>query len=58
MIERAAGAAASALVLVMTAAIPVAAKAEVLEDVGTVLAVVDPATTPDFPVGVPHAGRL
>jgi hypothetical protein len=32
-------------------AVPVAAKTEVLEDVGTVLAVVDPATTPDFPVG-------
>jgi hypothetical protein len=48
-----AGAAASALFLVVTTAIPVAAKAEVLEDVGTVLAVVGPATTADFLVGSP-----
>jgi hypothetical protein len=39
------------LLLTAIIATPVAAKAEVLEGVGTVLAVVDPATTPDFPVG-------
>ena len=46
-----AGLAAAGLSLIVATAVPVAAKSEVLEDVGTVLAVVDPATTVDFPAG-------
>ena len=48
---RIAVAATAALFMVASLAVPAAAKAEVLEGVGTVVAVVDPATTPGFPAG-------
>lgn len=42
-------AAGAGLLMVASVSVPVVAKAEVLEGVGTVVAVVDPATTPGFP---------